>query len=89
MDVREDLPVNKWRINFSNFQPSTIRMSTGEHKPPDNQSTRPSARMTNGQAIASSVIDSNLEVRAISVLGEESSDQDGLDVLPLLLALPT
>jgi hypothetical protein len=78
-----------WHINFSNFQPSTIRMSTGEHKPPDKQSTLTSAKMANGQAIASSVIDPNLEARVISVQGEENSDEDGLDVLPLLPALPT
>ena len=64
-------------------------MSTAKHKPPDNHSTRPSAKMTNGQAIVSSAIDPNLEARVISVEGEESSDQDGLDVLPLLPTLPT
>lgn len=52
-------------------------MSTGNHKPPDNRSTRSSA---SGQAIASPDIDPNLEVMAISGQGERSSDDAGLDV---------
>jgi hypothetical protein len=64
---------------------SKTRMSTDTDKPPDNQPTRPSSKMTNGQAIESSNFDPNLEAMTLSGPGEGSSDSAGLDVPPVML----